>query len=162
MNRVVIGLSNGTKSSISRILVNGPHAKYVILRVAHAPGMPGMFSPPPRVSDPDMHHGTRVTHVPWCMPGSLTSGYLWSRRRGKRSRHCRRIRNPQFNVSGKRPIGHLATNFSGTWMNMKCLFLLKNTLENLVYKIATRLFMPRFLCTRKARTANCEHVRYRL
>ena len=25
--------------------------------------MPGTFSPPPRVSDPDMHHGTCVTHV---------------------------------------------------------------------------------------------------
>ena len=49
---------------------------------AHAPGMPGTFSPPPRVSDPDMHHGTCVTHVPWCMPGSLTSGFLWSRWRG--------------------------------------------------------------------------------
>ena len=24
------------------------------------------------VSDPDMHHGTCVTHVPWCMSGSLT------------------------------------------------------------------------------------------
>ena len=50
---------------------------------AHAPGMPGTFSPSPRVSDPDMHHGTCVTHVPWCMPGSLTSGFLWNRRRGK-------------------------------------------------------------------------------
>ena len=49
----------------------------------HAPRMPGTFSPPPRVSDPDMHHDTCVTHVPWCMPGSLTSGFLWSRRRGK-------------------------------------------------------------------------------
>ena len=29
---------------------------------------------PRRVSDPDMHHGACVTHVPWCMPGSLTSG----------------------------------------------------------------------------------------
>ena len=47
-------------------------ARYVKLRVAHAPGMLGMFSPPPRVRDPDMHHGTCVTHVPWCMPGSLT------------------------------------------------------------------------------------------
>ena len=46
-------------------------------------GMPGTFSPLPRVSDPDMHHGTCVTHVPWCMPGSLTSGFLWSRPRGK-------------------------------------------------------------------------------
>ena len=50
---------------------------------AHAPGMPGTFSPRPRVSDPDMHHGTCVTHVPWCMSGSLTSGFLWSRSRGK-------------------------------------------------------------------------------
>ena len=44
---------------------------------ADAPGIPGMFSPPPRVSNPDMHHGTCVTHVPWCMPGSLTRGFLW-------------------------------------------------------------------------------------
>ena len=45
--------------------------------------MLGTFSPPPQVSDPDMHHGTCVTHVPWCMPGSLTRGFLWIRRRGK-------------------------------------------------------------------------------
>ena len=44
--------------------------------------MPGTFSPPSRVSDPDMHHGTCVTYVPWCMPGSLTCGFLWSRWRG--------------------------------------------------------------------------------
>ena len=50
---------------------------------AHAPGMPGTFSQTPRLSDPDTHHGTCVTHVPWCMPGSLTSGFLWSRRWGK-------------------------------------------------------------------------------
>ena len=50
---------------------------------AHAPGMPGTFSPSPQVSDPDMHHGTCVTHVPWCMPGSLTSGFLWNRQWGK-------------------------------------------------------------------------------
>ena len=31
-----------------------------------------------------MHHGTCVTHMPCCMPGSLTSGFLWSRWRGKR------------------------------------------------------------------------------
>ena len=28
----------------------------------------------PLVSDPGMHHGTCVTHVPWCMSGSLTCG----------------------------------------------------------------------------------------
>ena len=28
----------------------------------------------PLVSDPGMHHGTCVTHVPWCISGSLTRG----------------------------------------------------------------------------------------
>ena len=50
---------------------------------AHAPWMPGTFSPPPRVSDPSMHHGTCDTHVQWCMSGSLTRGFLWCRRQGK-------------------------------------------------------------------------------
>ena len=54
--------------------------------------MPGMFSPPPGVSDPDMQHGT------------LSNGFPWSRWRGKRSRHSRRMRNPQFYVSDKRPM----------------------------------------------------------
>ena len=53
---------------------------------------------------PDMHHGTCVTHVPWCMPGSLTSGFIWSLWQGKGSRHSRRMRNLQFYISGKRPI----------------------------------------------------------
>ena len=56
------------------------------------------------LATPDMHHSTCVTHVPWCMPGSLTSGLLWSRWRGKRSRHSRRMRNPQFFVSSERPV----------------------------------------------------------
>ena len=86
------------------LFVHGPLAKYVKLRVAHAPGMPGTFSPLPRFSDPDMHHGTCVTHVPWCMPGSLISGFLWSWWRGIHSRHSQRMRNPQFYVSGKSPM----------------------------------------------------------
>ena len=52
---------------------HGPLTRYAKLRVAYAQGMPGTFPPPLRVSDPDIHHGTCVTHVPWCMPGSLTS-----------------------------------------------------------------------------------------
>ena len=32
------------------------------------------FQRKPVVSDPGMHHGTCVTHVPWCMSGSLTCG----------------------------------------------------------------------------------------
>ena len=57
-------------------------ARYVKL-VAHAPGMSETFSPSPGVSDADMHHGTCVTHVPWCMPGWLICGFLWSRWWGK-------------------------------------------------------------------------------
>ena len=70
----------------------GPLTRCENLRVAHAPGIPGTFSPPPRFSDPDMHYGTCVTHVSWCMPGSLSSGFIWGRWRGKRSRHSRRMR----------------------------------------------------------------------
>ena len=32
------------------------------------------FQRKPLVSDPSMHHCTCVTHVPWCMSGSLTRG----------------------------------------------------------------------------------------
>ena len=71
-------------------------ARCINVRVANAPGMPGTFSQPPRVSDPDMHLGTYVTHVPLCMPGSLTSGFLWSRCQGKHSWHSRRLGNPYF------------------------------------------------------------------
>ena len=42
-------------------------------------GMPGTSSRhrlqrKPLVSNHGMHHGTRVTHLPWCVSGSLTSG----------------------------------------------------------------------------------------
>ena len=84
----------------SRLYVqNGPLTIYTKLRVAHVPGMAGTFSPPPRVSNPNT----------WCLPGSLTSGFLWSRWRGKRYRHSRCMRNPQFCLSGKRPIGMVET-----------------------------------------------------
>ena len=105
------------------ILENGPLATYVKLRVAHAPEMPGTVYPPPRVSDPDMHHGTCVTHVPWCMPGSLNSGFIWSPRRGKRSRHSRPIHNPQFYVSGKRPMAFDQRNVSRIMINPQCITL---------------------------------------
>ena len=42
---------------------HGPLARYVKLWVAHVPGIPGTFSLPMRVSNPDMHHGTCVTRV---------------------------------------------------------------------------------------------------
>ena len=52
-----------------------------VLRVAHVPGPECRERFPchrlqrkPLVSDPDMHHGTCVTQVSWCMSGSLTRG----------------------------------------------------------------------------------------
>ena len=33
-----------------------------------------LFQGKPPFNDPDMHHDTCVTHTPWCMSGSLTSG----------------------------------------------------------------------------------------
>ena len=67
-------------------------------------GNAGNVFPATRVSDPDMHHGTCVTLVPWCMLGSLTSSFLWSRWRGKPSRQSQRMCNQQFYISGKRSI----------------------------------------------------------
>ena len=83
---------------------HGPLDRYVELRVAHAPGMLGTFSPPSGVSDPDMHYGTCVTHVPWCMPGGITGGFAWIRWREQHSLHYRRMLNAQYYVFGKMPI----------------------------------------------------------
>ena len=57
-------------------------ASYQIRKIAGCAcaGNAGNVSPRRRfqrellVSDPGMHHGTCVTHVPWCMSGSLTCG----------------------------------------------------------------------------------------
>ena len=76
----------------------------ILLLFAHGLGMPRTFSTPPWVRYPDIYHGTCVTHLPWCMSGSPTSGFL--RRRGGggggSSRRSQCMRNSQINVSGKR------------------------------------------------------------
>ena len=75
------------------------------MRVVNAPGILGTFSGPPRVSDPDRHHGTCDTHVPWCMPVSLISSFYISQWREKRpSIPGARMCNPQFYVSDNRPM----------------------------------------------------------
>ena len=76
---------------------NGPLARYVKLRMrweCRERFPRHRLQRKKLVSDPGMHHGTCVMHEPWCMSGSLTRG----------SRHSRRMRNPQFYVSGKRPM----------------------------------------------------------
>ena len=66
------------------------------------------FQRKPLVNDPGMHHGTCVTHVRWCMSGSLIRRW-----REKCSRHSRRMRNPQFCVSGNR--AHRANSAEVSW-----------------------------------------------
>ena len=82
-----LNTSDSSTPSVNKM----PRASYQIPKIA-------------RVGDPDIHHGTCVTHVPWCMPGSLASDFLWSRWRGKLSRHSRCMRSTQCCVSGKRPM----------------------------------------------------------
>ena len=87
--------------------MNGPWASCQIRNIAGCAcaGSAWKFSPPLLVSDPGMYHGKCVTHVPWCMPGSLIISFIWGWWREKRSRHSWRMRNPQCYVSGKRPMG---------------------------------------------------------
>ena len=83
---------------------HGPLIRYVKLAVAHAPGMPGMFSPPPTTRETaskrsrnalrHVRHARAVMHIRIANP----------RWRGKRSQPSRRMRNPQFYVSDKRPM----------------------------------------------------------
>ena len=63
------------------------------------------FQRKPLVNDPGMHHGTSsARHVEIANP----------RWRGKRSRHSRRMRNPQFYVSVKRPIARKVGSWTST------------------------------------------------
>ena len=60
-------------------------ASYQIRKLvgAHAPGtFSRRIKRKPRVSNPDMRHGTCVTQMPWCMPWSLTRGFLLIRGEG--------------------------------------------------------------------------------
>ena len=85
---------------------HGCLTRYVKLRVVHAPGMPGTFSLPPISKETaglrSRHASRHVRHAkPW--------------RRGKRFRHSRRMRNPQFYVSDKRPIAGTCRCFTYSW-----------------------------------------------
>ena len=74
-------LSQDSVHSLSHLICN-TWASYQIGKIAGCacawnPGNVShrrRFQRKPLVSDPGMHHGTCVTHVPWCMSGSLTCG----------------------------------------------------------------------------------------
>ena len=80
---VTLILTNSLLISLCKtgMCLHRPLTRYVKLWVAHTPGMPGTLCFPrhrlkrqPLVSDRGMHHGTCITHVPWCMSRSLTHG----------------------------------------------------------------------------------------
>ena len=82
----------------------GPLTRYVKLRVVHAPGMPGTFSPPPtskETASKRSRHASRHVRVARAV---MHVGIANPRWRGKCSRYSWRMHNPQFCVSGKRPI----------------------------------------------------------
>ena len=103
---------------------NGTLTKYVKLRVAHAPGIPGTFCPPLTSKGTPCyrsrrHHCTCVTHVPGCI---LHVGIASPRWQGKRSWHSRRMHNPQFYVSGKRPMAWCCQAQVITWTGVDKIF----------------------------------------
>ena len=89
---------------LNSIEIHGPLTRYVKLWEAHVPGMPGTFSPPPTSKETA---SKRSRHAWWhvrCARAVMDVGIANLRWWGKRSRHSRRMRNPQFYVSGKRPM----------------------------------------------------------
>ena len=85
----------------------------------------------PLVSDPGMHHGTCVTHVPWCMSGSLTCGdrenvpgipgacapaiYV----SGKRPMECRNISTPRTRLTMHPQNKHKACLYEFSWAHRR-------------------------------------------
>ena len=108
-------------------ITHGHLDKYVKLWVAHAPRMSKRF---PR------HRGLAI---PTCIATCVMHGWIANYRFlccrwGKRSRHSRRMHNPQFYVSGKRPMEELrgwsALGFVIHFLAINICQNAKNTLEN--------------------------------
>ena len=95
-------------SNVDRFSIPWCHHKpitgYLKLRVVHALEMPGTFSPPPAsketASQRSRHVSRHVRHARAVMHVGMSNPRWW----GECSRHSRHMRNPQFYVSGKRPI----------------------------------------------------------
>ena len=86
------------------------------------------FQRKPLVIDPGMHHGTCVTHVPWCISGSLTQ-------------HSRRMRNTQFYVSGKAHWALTHWHLKKLTANLKILFSNTYLYKALEWDVFHRTFL---------------------
>ena len=92
------------------------------------------------VGDPSMHHGTCVI------------GIINPRWQGKRSRHSRRMHNPQFYVSGKRPM----VGKTGSWqarLLLNALALFEGFLSKNQSRVRVSVSLPGFT------SITCKHVR---
>ena len=79
------------------------------------------------LTDIDMHHGTCVTHVPWCTSGSLTIWFLgsWCRRKlSQHSRACATLNFPYL-VRGPWPIWKKRHMEFETWESLEMFILLQ-------------------------------------
>ena len=85
-------------------------ARRVKLWVAHAPGMPGTFSPPPTSKETCSKQSQHASRHVRDARAVMQVGIANPRWRVKRSRHSWHMRNPQFYVSGKRPIATPSPN----------------------------------------------------
>ena len=83
---------------------HGPLARYVKLRVAHAPGMSRTFFTLPTSKETASKRSRHASRHVRDARAVMHVGIANPRWRGKRSRHSRRMHNPQFYVSGKRPM----------------------------------------------------------
>ena len=84
-------------------LRNGPLTRYAKLWVAHAPGMPGTFFPPPTsketASQRSRYASRHVSDARAVMHVGIANSRWW----GKRSQHSRCMGNPQFTYLARGP-----------------------------------------------------------
>ena len=88
-------------SFVIHLVHHGPLTRYAKWRVAHAPWMTGTFPPPPtskETASKRSRHASRNVRHPRAVMHAGIANPRWRRKRS------RRMRNPQYCVSGKRPI----------------------------------------------------------
>ena len=83
---------------------HGPLTRYVKLWAVHASGMPGTFSPPPTSKETASWRSRHASRHVRLARAVMHVGIANPRWREKRSRHSRRMRNPQFYLSVQRTI----------------------------------------------------------
>ena len=94
---------------------HGPLTRYEKLWVAHALGMLGTFSSPPtskEIASQRSRHASRYVRDARVV---MQVGFANPQWQGKRSRHYRRMHNPEFYASGKRPMAFRNWFSSSGW-----------------------------------------------